>query len=288
MSFVGKILIVLICVMSVVFATMAIMVYATHTNWRDVVKRPQAVGGLPKGLEGQLQDVRQERDELRAKWEAAKKDLENERIVKGNDLAKLETTVAELRQQRANLEKQNQDLKTSQGEAVAAMTKTQDTLKKLREEVDTLRTNLRDAQQQRDESFEKAVALADQVHQREIDLKRLIGEKNDLSADITRQRDLLRAYDIPAEEDPGAVLPKVSGQVLAVVAGDSVELSIGSDDGLKKGHQLLVFRSAAGQNRYMGRIEVVDTAPDRAVAKILPQFRKGAIQDGDSVTSKFN
>jgi len=288
MNFVGKILTVLICVMSLVFMTMAIMLYATHTNWRNVVMRPQAAGGQPKGLKYQLDDLKTEKAELERKFENAKKELETERITKGDELTKLENTVTEFRDQRNKLEKQVQDLKTSQGEAVAAMNKTQETLKKLREEVENLRRDIRQAQQERDQSFEKAVALADQVHQREIDVKRLRGEKNDLAADSTRMRDLLRAYDIPAEEDPSAVLPRVSGQILAVVGGNSVELSIGADDGLKKGRQLEVFRAAAGQSRYMGRVEVVETSPDRAVAKILPEYRKGAIRDGDSVTSKFN
>jgi len=281
MNFVGKILTVLIAVMSLVFMTMAIMLYATHTNWRDVVKNPNT------GLEHKYNNLKAEKENLLHKFEAAKKDLENEQIIKGDKLAKLENTVAELRDQRAKLEKQTQDLKTSQGEAVAAMLKTQETLRKLREEVDTLRKDIRTAQQERNQSFEKAVVLADQVHQREIDVKRLKGEKNDLAADTTRMRDLLRANDINPDGDPSGLLPRVSGQVMAVVGGDSVELSIGSDDGLKKGHQLEVFRAQAGQNRYMGRVEVVETAPDRAVAKILPEYRKGAVREGDSVVSKF-
>ena len=46
MNLIGKIFTVLIFVMSIVFMTMAIMVYATHKNWRDVVHRAQY------GLEG--------------------------------------------------------------------------------------------------------------------------------------------------------------------------------------------------------------------------------------------
>jgi len=282
MNFVGKILTVLISVMSLVFMTMAVMLYATHTNWRDVVKNPNT------GLEVKYNNLKAERDNLQHKFDSAKKELENERIVKGDELTKLQNTVVELRNQRAALEKQTQDLKTSQGEAVAAMNKTQETLKKLREEVETLRAENRQAQKERAEAFERAVALADQVNQREIDVKRLRGEKNDLAADSTRMRDLLRLYDINPDEDSSRGLLRVSGQILAVVGGDSVELSIGQDDGLKKGHQLEVYRSQAGQNRYMGRLEVVDTSPDRAVAKILAKYRTGAIREGDSVISKFN
>ena len=91
-----------------------------------------------------------------------------------------------------------------------------------------------------------------------------------------------------AYEDPTGVLPRVSGRVLAVAGGQTVELSIGKDDGLRKGHQLAVFRNQHGENRYMGRVEVVNLWPDRAVATILPKYLEGAIRTGDSVSSKID
>ncbi|HLA84826.1 MAG TPA: hypothetical protein VJL29_08530 [Thermoguttaceae bacterium] len=288
MNFVGKILTVLICVMSLVFMTMAIMLYATHTNWYNVVMLPQPTGGQPKGLKYQLQDLQQEKKNLGDKFEAAKKELETERITKDDKLAKLENTLGELNLQRTKLETQINDLKLKTAEAVTAMKETQDTLAALRAEVESLREKIRTAQRERDEAFEEAVQLADQVHQREIEKKRLESKNADLAVDNTRMRALLQAYDHDPNEDPSGVLLRVSGQVLAVVGGDSVEISIGSDDGLKKGHQLEVFRAHGGQNRYMGRVEIVETSPDKAVAKILPEYRKGAIQEGDSVVSKFN
>ncbi len=39
MNLVGKIFVVLIFVMSIVFAAFSIMVYATHTNWRQEILR---------------------------------------------------------------------------------------------------------------------------------------------------------------------------------------------------------------------------------------------------------
>jgi hypothetical protein len=282
MNFVGKILTVLISVMSLVFMTMAIMVYATHTNWRDVVMNPKT------GLKQKLDNLTAERDNLQKKFEMAKKELDTERITKGDQLTKLENTVDELRGQQTKLEKQNQDLKVSEGEAVATMNKTQETLKKLREELTALRGEIRQAQLERDQSFQKAVALADSLQQAVVQVKSLEGEKTDLGVDITRMRDLLRVNDINPDQDPSGLLPPVSGQVVAVVGGNSVELSIGADDGLKKGHRLEVFRNTGGENRYIGRVEVVETSPDKAVARIIPEYRKAAVREGDSVTSKFN
>ena len=62
-----------------------------------------------------------------------------------------------------------------------------------------------------------------------------------------------------------------------------IEISIGSDDGLKEGHTVEVYR---GQ-RYLGRAKIVQTAPDKSVGKILPRSQNGPIQVGDRVATKL-
>ena len=68
---------------------------------------------------------------------------------------------------------------------------------------------------------------------------------------------------------------------------DLMEVSIGEDDGLLPGHYLEVYRIGNGVSTYLGRVEVVRTAPDKAVCKILPDYRKGAMKTGDRVASKL-
>ncbi|MEM8912913.1 MAG: hypothetical protein AAGC97_14190, partial [Planctomycetota bacterium] len=58
-----------------------------------------------------------------------------------------------------------------------------------------------------------------------------------------------------------------------------VEVSIGYDDGLRQGHLLEVTRGG----RYVTRLRVRNTNPDRAVAEILNDYSEGAIQEGDRV-----
>ena len=76
--------------------------------------------------------------------------------------------------------------------------------------------------------------------------------------------------------------PVVDGLVLNVGKDNLVEISIGHDDGLREGHELDVSRG----NRYLGRIIIVRTQPDRAVAEIKKDFSKGLIQKGDRVRTK--
>ena len=55
MTFLGKIFTVLIMIMSVLFMGLAMVVFATHTNWKKVVDNPQASANAPLGLKQQLQ-----------------------------------------------------------------------------------------------------------------------------------------------------------------------------------------------------------------------------------------
>jgi hypothetical protein len=80
--------------------------------------------------------------------------------------------------------------------------------------------------------------------------------------------------------------PNVSGLVLSV-EDDAVEISLGSDAGLKPGHRLGVFRTLADQSIYVGRIEVTRTAPDKSACKVIPEFERRKVQKGDRVATKL-
>ena len=83
-----------------------------------------------------------------------------------------------------------------------------------------------------------------------------------------------RGIDVP---------PALRGKVLAVNQNDLLEVSLGSDDGLRAGNTLEVFRGSS----YLGRVQVLTTQSDRAVAKVLPDYKKGVIQKGDDVATRF-
>ena len=67
---------------------------------------------------------------------------------------------------------------------------------------------------------------------------------------------------------------------------DLVEITIGSDDGLVKGHMLFVYRTS-GSGKYLGKIKLVNVTPDRAVGTVVEQAKNGIIQRGDNVTTKL-
>ncbi len=283
MNLVGKIFVVLIFVMSLVFMSFVVAVYATHTNWKEVVTAPET------GLDAQLKTAKQQSQELKDQLTKLEGELAKETTSKREALAKLETENDELRRERDRLEKELADLQVRQREAIAAMDATQKSLANLRQEVDALRTNIQTAQKERETAFTELVKTTDQLHQTANELTVLKARNVQLSEQLADAVAVLNKHDlkpIPALYE--GVPDDVKGLVAAVTGNGMMELSIGSDDGLQKGHKLEVYRKADGQSKYLGRIEIVQTQPDKAAAKVLPEYQQGAIQAGDRVAARLN
>lgn len=282
MNLVGKIFVVLIFVMSLVFMSFVVAVYATHTNWKQKVMEPET------GLKAQLDTAQQRNTELKDQVTKLESQLAAETTAKREALAKLETENDELRRERERLEKELADLQKDQREAIAAMQATQNSLANLRQEVETLRTSIQKAQQERDENFTTLVKTTDQLHQTANELTTLKQRSVQLGQQLADAMAVLKKHGlepIPARYD--GLPDPVDGIVTAATGNGMVEISIGADDGLQKGHQLQVYRLTADQAKYLGRIEIVQTQPDKAAAKIIPEYQQGAIESGDRVASKL-
>lgn len=286
MNLLGKILTVLIFVMALVCMGFIVAVYSTHTNWRNRVLVDQP--GKP-ALKSQLQQMKEENQELADQKDKIDKQLKAEKNAARQALAKLQTENDEQKQQLASAEEELKQLRQSQRQAVAAMEATQATLLAMRGEVDTLRTEIRDVQADRDGRFDEVVSLTDRLHQAVNVEKRLKSRQVTLAMDLAKAKEVLDKHGLVAEPSRYAeVAPRVDGIVLAGTDGNVIEISLGSDDGLRKGQKLEVFRIQDGDSKYLGRVEVLKTAVDKSACKILPAFRKGVIQRGDRVASQLD
>ncbi len=288
MNLVGKIFTVLILLMSMFFMGLAVAVYSAHKNWREVVENPEASGGKDLGLKFQLENNRARNQELKDQLDKLDGELAAEKAAKRQALSKLENENSELKGERDELTREHAKLKQAEREAVVAMQATQETLAGLRTEVEGLREKISKAQADRDAHFKSVVALTDNLHQAVNELKRLKGRQVTLADDLAKAKTVLQHNGLTVHTPTTNTPPQVDGLVLATTGDGLVEISIGEDDGLLKGHSLQVYRIAGGVSTYLGRIAVVRTSPDRSVCKIDPNYRKGTIQRGDRVASKLN
>jgi|YNPNPStandDraft_1061719.scaffolds.fasta_scaffold01739_13 ABC-type transporter Mla subunit MlaD len=288
MNLIGKIFVVLIFVMSLVFMTCALMVYSAHINWREVVENTQAKPDKPLGLRLQVQNLRKDNDALKAQLDELTKKLDAEIADKRAQVAKLEQERDDLQRERDQLMAQVAQLTQQVRDAVAAMDAAHQTLAKRTEEVNNLRDLLRQAEQARHDALVRLVQRTDELHQAANELRALKDRAVTLAADLAKAKEVLTKFDLKAEPELyHEQAPPVEGVVMAVPGNNLVEISIGADDGLMKGHRLDVFRLGNGENKYLGRIEVIRTEPQRAVCQIVPEYQRGPIQEGDRVASKL-
>ena len=269
----GKVFVLGIFIMSIVFMSLAMAVYSKHTNWKVQAESIQA----------QLQDANETNSQLTVQSERLRSELTTATSYHQQQLAKLETEKVTWERNRQVMQEELV-VKTQQVATLGAtVDSTQQNLTRLVAEVDALREQVRLAQVERDQKFNAAVAMTDDLGTAVGELERSEERLAQLLQQIATYRQRLSENDIDPNAPPKGLAPPVDGVVTAVRGNDLIEISVGSDDGLHPGHMMHVFR---GQT-YLGRAEVLQSAPDRAVGKLLKAYKKGSVKKGDRVATRL-
>ena len=272
MTLLGKILTVLILVMSVLFMAFSIAVYGTHRNWHEEVT------GV---LRPQVAALNNDNDQLRNEIESLQANIAYERASRASAIAALESSLQERTNDRDTLEVEKNRLDGVVSERTARLEIAQSQLATLSGETQTLRGDINSAIAARDSLFGRVVALTDSLGQASGTLESLKAYRTQLIAQIARAKLVLDRHGLDENTQVFDVPPRIDGVVTAV-RKDFIEVTIGFDEGLREGHHLEIYRG----NTYLGRAVVRKADPDRSVAEILKGFRQGSIQEGDKVATR--
>jgi len=263
----------------------AVMVFATHRNWKEIATNSDTQGGKKKlGLTQQLEQAKVKHTQLDDQLTRTKNELAEERASRRLALAALQVRLAKAEEALSAKEAALATLDATHTQTALMAKQAEDRLAVLETETQNLRTLLRDTQQVTDKTFNTVVALTDQLNQAEGLKIRLTERQTQLATEITQMKMVMDAHGLTKTTLVSKIPPKVEGRVLAVGAKDLIEISIGADDGLKEGHALEVYRG----NTYLGRITIIKTSPDRAVGQIVKELQRGQIKQGDNVSTKLS
>jgi hypothetical protein len=83
------------------------------------------------------------------------------------------------------------------------------------------------------------------------------------------------------------VIPKVEGFISGVTrraGAETIEITIGYDAGIRRNHTVEIYRGTD----YVGRAVVLETSPNRAVARVIPESKNRFIEEGDSVATRLS
>jgi myosin heavy subunit len=288
MNLLGKIFTLLIFIMSLVFMSFAVAVYSTHKNWREMVMlSPEEATrlGKPVGLKWQLQQAQKLREEVENQRARLEEELKAEKAARQNDVSKLKEELAEMRTANKKLEDDIKEVTLEKNKATQALGEITALNKKLADDTTDLWQKWMEAKKERDQISSRLTTASVQLRQAEGELARLKEKLVQVGKQYTDALAVLQLFGLNSDPDYYKVAI-VQGMVTAVRANGLVEISIGADDGVRKGGVLRVIR--ADGSMYLGQIEVLETQPDRAVCRIVPGSQQGAIQPGDKVRSDLS
>ena len=279
MTFVGKILVIVIMAFSLIFLGISTVVFTTTKDWRDATeKQKEKVRDLTKKLndaQAAVEAANKDLDSAKAGYEALSKNLNNQIQAQEALIASAQKQITQVSGQVATAE---MSAKTALEEAEFR-----------RNEALELRGQKEAVEKQANEFKLKQAELNDRIRELERILETATKHNTDLRERVARFSALLRQNGLSDDisqikgiESP----PPVVGEVRRVDPSNRrVELSIGSDDGLVVGHELFLFRQTP-RPEYLGKITIISVDPDQAVGRVIGTTYQGKkIKEGDLVSS---
>jgi predicted nuclease with TOPRIM domain len=287
MTALGKILVFLNLVFSLLAGILIIQVYATRTSWKSAYDKLNNFYTVSeanvKTLRADIDDIKKKKDEeiktvekVRDGLEADKKRLQEQVQTVQNEL---QTQKDQFLAQRNNSTVSNEELQRRQQETAALM----DRANKLNATIAELQKTIK---QSLDEKMQ-AVINFNSEHDRNI---RLLDENKRLNQRLELDEKKLASLGVSARDQVVTRNPPpedVEGVIQDTDAKTGlVTISIGSDSGVNVGNTLEVFRIKP-EPKYLGTIKIVDAQAHQAVGRLTAPPRYGLLEKGDIVATKI-
>lgn len=279
MTYVGKILVVVIMALSLIFLGISTVVFSTSKDWKLATEaQKRTVGELTKKLA-----------DAKAGVDAAQKDLEAAKVAFDAQTKQLNNQISLLENEATRAQAQ---ITQARSEVAGAQTNATTSLadaEARRKETEQLRNQKEAVEKQANEYKLIQTELNDKIRELERILETATKNNADLRDRVARYSTLLQQNGLSADISSvkgTETAPPVVGEVKRVDPSNSrVELTIGSDDGLAVGHELILYRQAP-RPEYLGKITIISVDSDQAVGRVVGRTYQGKkIQEGDLVSS---
>jgi len=279
MTFVGRILVLVIMALALLFLGVTTVVFSTATNWKEETKKQKDVvtklQGETNTLRSEIEGLQKEKAQAEATHKTALKQQEDRIAVLQDDVARAQKEMTDARTLLATAQ---QNANTALAEAAAN-----------REQTLQLREQKAAVEKQANEFKLRQTELNDKIRELTRMLETATNNANDLRDRVARFQTLLRQNGLSDDistlkgiESP----PTVRGEVARVDSQNRmVEITIGSDDGLVPGHELNLFRESP-RPEFLGKIKILSVDPDQSVGQVIGTTYQGKkIKEGDIVSS---
>lgn len=280
MSTLGKILTVLVVLVSVAVGVLVAQEIVVGEKWRQ--RYDDQVKLFTRALE-QRQTALGDRDKIKTEWTADAAQKQQQVEVLKNDLATAKGLVTTM-----STDKENQEKRLA--EAVEQLKGLEKSLAALVEKEKAYRQERDDSKKRGDDlqamynqlEARFRVAQADLASAKE-SLRQTTEQKAALESRITYITTTWPEVKLPAQV-PAVPTEKVQGLVVRVDAEAKVaEINLGSDDGVVKGMKFFVYNG--GEQKYLATLVITNVNKDSAAGEL--QVVRGTVKVSDHVTNRF-
>ncbi len=274
MNLMGKIFTLLIFFMSICFLVIAVMVGASHRNWKSAANDFKAKAEQATITAEAAKAKTGEKDRL----------LAAERTARAMQLAQLESQLKIAIDSYTQRESQLKEELIISQERLRRLEQAEARLAQQDSEVSELKADNAKLAADIADKFSLVRNLTNQRAELQNQLGSLQNLNQDLSANLATKTKVMNAAGLDDRQLTDHIPPKVDGVVTYV--GDNrnlVSIGLGSDDGLRVGHEMDVYRN----DRYIGKVRVSKTEYNNSVAQTIRDFMTDTVREGDHVTSKF-
>ncbi|MEI8380850.1 MAG: hypothetical protein WCJ09_12020 [Planctomycetota bacterium] len=287
MTTVGKILVVLHLVLSIMFMAFAGAVFTAQKNWRKTAE----------ATAGQLAKAKASANDQRTEFERERTDTAAKVAELNDQVLKLTGEKGALFKQSTDLQADNNRLQTAidaVGQQAELQTKeaTERFLdSKVQVDKNKVAYETREALQKRLLEVEKRRDILELEQQQMKDRHERVLTDLQIFKQYYGAKGLLtdpKLMVVQSSAPPGVdgVVTEYRKEKKGASSTELVEISLGSDEGLGVGHKMTVYN---GEGRYLGQIRLTLVQPDKAVGLVIAneKAKNTVIQKGDYVTTKL-
>lgn len=192
-SFIGKLFVVLLTVACLVFGTFAVMIYATHQDWRGMVDNANEAPGKPLGLRPQLEKLEQENRDLSNELSLVQEEINAAKKARQERLSELENARVGHEQKLADFLKQRADLAQVAEDQGKKMQELQKTITDKKAELKKIQDDRDAAIAAREAAFNKARTQTVELNFSQVELDRLKARSEPLSKQLEKLKEITAA-----------------------------------------------------------------------------------------------
>ena len=274
MNLLGKILTGLILVTSLAFFFVALMVGASHTNWKQKAKDLKAELDTAVRLKREAEQTQSDKE----------KQFRTEQVARAMKIASLDSQVQtlqrSLQEMTTQLQQSNEDKENYQNR----LRESENRIAKLDQDIDQLNKSNADYLDKIAEAKNQVVSLTNQKFNLQNQVQQVQERESQLANQNAKLTKAVMIHEIDPEAPTADIAPRLDGRIAQVDRDlNLIVVNLGLDDGLRVGHTVDIHR----EGKFVGSAQVVAADNNRSSARLIREMMQKPALQGDHVTTKF-